>query len=75
MENIKAISDFIFVSNELRESEIMISPSNELRESEIMISPVCDSTGITSENWYQSEEKRRVVFGEVEKIGKYLGQF
>ena len=40
-----------------------------------MISPVCDSTGITSENWYQSEEKRRVVFGEVEKIGKYLGQF
>ena len=62
MENIKAISDFIFVSNELRDSEIMISP-------------VCDSTGITSENWYQSEEKRRVVFGEVEKIGKYLGQF
>lgn len=30
---------------------------------------------IISENWYQFEEKRRVVFGEVEKIGKYLGQF
>lgn len=48
---------------------------NVFRDSEIMISPACDSTGITSENWYQSEEKRRVVFGEVEKIGKYLGQF
>ncbi|MBP5414056.1 MAG: YdcF family protein [Lachnospiraceae bacterium] len=40
--------------------------------SQIMICPVCDSTGITSENWYRSKEKSKIVFKEVEKIGKYM---
>lgn len=39
--------------------------------SEIMISPVCDSTGITSNNWYENEKNKSIIFGEIEKTGKY----
>jgi hypothetical protein len=33
-----------------------------------MISPVCDSTGITSENWYQSEEKKELFSAKLKKL-------
>ena len=32
MENIKAVSDFIFVSDELRESDVIIIPGSSRKE-------------------------------------------
>ena len=65
----------IIVCKNYHSRRVQLTFQKIFKDSEIIISPVCDSTGITIENWYQSEEKRRIVFGEVEKIGKYIGQF
>ena len=64
----------IIVCKNYHSRRVQLTFQKIFKDSKIIISPVCDSTGITIENWYQSEEKRRIVFGEVEKIGKYIGQ-
>ena len=64
----------IIVCKNYHSRRVQLTFQNVFMDSEISISPVCDSTGITSENWYQTEEKRKIVFGEVEKIGKHMGR-
>ena len=62
----------LIVCKNYHSRRVQLTFQNVFKDSEIMISPVCDSTNITPENWNQSEEKRAIVFGEVEKIGKYM---
>ena len=65
-------SKIIIVCKNYHSRRVQLTFQNVFRDSEIMISSVCDSNNITRDNWYQSEEKRAIVFGEVEKIGKYM---
>ena len=41
---------------------------------EIIIVPIIDRDNITSNNWYEDSMKKKIVFGEVEKIGKYMNK-
>ena len=62
----------IIVCKNYHSRRVKLTFESVFKGSKIMIAPVCDSTGITSFNWYRSEQKRRIVFGEVEKIGRYM---
>ena len=62
----------IIVCKNYHSRRVKLTFESVFKGSKIMIAPVCDSTGITSFNWYTSEQKRRIVFGEVEKIGRYM---
>jgi len=39
------------------------------------VSPIVDARGISKENWFLNPEKTGLVFDEVRKIGKFLGEF
>lgn len=43
------------------------------KETEFFVSPIIDSTEITKENWFLTENKINRIMTEVEKIGKYFG--
>ena len=62
----------IIVCKNYHSRRVKLTFESVFKGSKIMIAPVCDSTGITSFNWYRSDQKRRIVFGEVEKIGRYM---
>ena len=62
----------IIVCKNYHSRRVQLTFQSVFKESEIMISPICDSTNITVENWYKKGKKKAVVFGEVEKIGKYM---
>jgi|LGVE01.1.fsa_nt_gb uncharacterized SAM-binding protein YcdF (DUF218 family) len=42
------------------------------RETQIIVQSIVDGNGITRDNWIESDTKRKVVMGEVLKIGKYF---
>ncbi|CAM3999170.1 YdcF family protein [Lederbergia lenta] len=44
------------------------------KETVFFVSPVIDSTGITKENWFLSDDGVKRIMTEVEKIGKYFGR-
>ncbi|MBE1553837.1 YdcF family protein [Sporosarcina limicola] len=45
------------------------------KETEFLVSPVIDRYGITKENWFLSEVGISRIMTEVEKIGKYFGDY
>ncbi len=45
------------------------------KETEFLVSPVVDRYGITKENWFLSEVGISRIMTEVQKIGKYFGDF
>ncbi|MFC5732545.1 YdcF family protein [Cytobacillus gottheilii] len=45
------------------------------KEVEFLVSPVVDRHGITKDNWFLTEIGIRRIMTEVQKIGKYFGDF
>ena len=64
--------NIIIVCKNYHSRRVQLTFQKVFKDSEIMISPVCDSTNITPDNWYTTEEKTAIVFGEVKKIEDYF---
>ncbi len=45
------------------------------KDTKFMVSPVDDRFGITKENWFTTKVGISRIMTEVEKIGKYFGDF
>lgn len=62
----------IIVCKNYHSRRVQLTFASIFKNSEIMIFPICDSTKIHYGNWYDDERKKKIIFGEVEKIGKYI---
>ncbi|HIS61924.1 MAG TPA: YdcF family protein [Candidatus Scybalomonas excrementigallinarum] len=69
------IDEIIIVCKSYHSRHVKLTYSEVFPEHcKINIAPIYDEDDITPDNWYKSAKKKRMVFSEIEKIGKYMNQ-
>lgn len=65
------VKKIILVSKTYHSRRLKMTFCAEFGKQEIIVIPVIDDRKITKFNWWKNEDKKKIVLGEVQKIGEY----